>query len=96
MFFGNVYTSDFASLERGGLVSSQVQGAADTQALSEHCGEPEGVKVAATAAARTEESVEAAVTSGKDVHKCPLPTAHLFSPFAQRNAPVTKVCRAGR
>lgn len=62
-------------------MSSQVQGAADTQALSEHCGEPEGAKVAATAPARMEESVEAAaVTSGKDVHRCPLPTCFLPLP----------------
>lgn len=68
MLLGKMYKSHFPSLEWGRLVSSQVQGAADTQALSECCGEPEGAKVAATAAARMEESVEVAVNAGKGVH----------------------------
>lgn len=54
------------------------QGAADTQALSECYGENKGAKVAAIAAARMEESVEAAVTAGKGVHL--LSTVFSFCP----------------
>lgn len=54
------------------------QGAADTQALSECCGENKGAKVAAIAAARMEESVEAAVTAGKGIHL--LSTVFSFCP----------------